>query len=101
MYLLWFNALRVLHRIWTGPWRRRVSRDPSNPHGRAVPQAASSGTGVQKASRAISRCGKWVPSDPLLQGASVCFLNYCYTTVGTTSWGDIAGPGAGVVYEHL
>ena len=51
MYLLWFNALRVLHRTWTGPWRRRVGRDPSSRHGRAVPQAASSGTGVQSVAR--------------------------------------------------
>ena len=29
MYLLCSDALRVLHRTWTGPWRRCVSRDPS------------------------------------------------------------------------
>ena len=32
MYLLSLNALRVLHRTWTGPWRRRATRDPSGRH---------------------------------------------------------------------
>ena len=55
MYLLWFNASRVSYRVLTGPWRRRVSRDPSSRHSRAVPHAASSGTGVQSVARHLAR----------------------------------------------
>ena len=44
MYLLTSNALRVLHRVSKGPWRRRASRDPSSRRGHAVPEAAVEGT---------------------------------------------------------
>ena len=44
MYLLCSNALRVLHRVLTGPWRRPVSRVPSSRLGGAVSEAAANGT---------------------------------------------------------
>ena len=44
MYLLFSNALRVLHRVLTGPRRRRMSEDPSSRHGFAVLEAAEKGT---------------------------------------------------------
>ena len=50
MYLLWFNASRVSYRVLTGPWRRRVRRDPSSRHGRAVTEAAVAGTARESVS---------------------------------------------------
>lgn len=39
MYRLCLNASSFAHRGLTGPWRRRVTRDPSSRHGRAVTEA--------------------------------------------------------------
>ena len=44
VYRLCFNALRVLHRTWTGSWRRRATMTPSSRHGHAMPEAAVEGT---------------------------------------------------------
>ena len=44
MYLLCFNASRVLHRTKTGRRRRSVSVYPSSRHGHALPEAAVEGT---------------------------------------------------------
>ena len=44
MYLLCYNALRVLHRTWTGTCRRRATMCPSSRHDRAVLEAAVEGT---------------------------------------------------------
>ena len=55
MYLLWFNASRVSYRVWMGSCARRVAMTPSSRHGRAVPHAASSGTGVQSVARHLAR----------------------------------------------
>ena len=63
MYLLCFNALRVLHRTKTGPCARRVRRDPSNPHGQATSETAATGTCVRIVARA-SRGSEKVPTGP-------------------------------------
>ena len=44
MYLLCWNASRVLHRVLTGSRRRRVCVTPSGRHGCAVTEAAVEGT---------------------------------------------------------
>ena len=44
MYLLCWNASRVLHRVLTGSRRRRVCVTPSGRHGCAVAEAAVEGT---------------------------------------------------------
>ena len=51
MYLLCFNASRVLHRTWMGSRRRCACVTPSSRHGRAVPEAAVEGTCVQSVAR--------------------------------------------------
>ena len=71
MYLLSENALRVLHRVLTGPWRRRVRRDPSSQHGRAVTESTVEGT------RAWTALGhrevqKEVSVTPLTVGCGLC-----------------------------
>ena len=55
MYLLCQNASRDSHRVLTGPWRRRVRRDPSSRHSRALPEAAGKGTRAWTASRPSPR----------------------------------------------
>ena len=42
------NALRVLDRTWTGPYRRRATMGPSRRHGRAVPPPAVKGTAAKR-----------------------------------------------------
>ena len=44
MYLLCWNASRVLHRTWKGTRRRRGTVCPSSRHGRGVSEAAVKGT---------------------------------------------------------
>ena len=51
MYLLCFNASRVLHRVLTGRCAQCVRTYPSNRLGRALPHAAMEGTRVQSAPR--------------------------------------------------
>ena len=51
MYRLGFNASSFSHRVLTGTWRRRATRCPSYRHGRAVPEAASGGTGAKSIAR--------------------------------------------------
>ena len=51
MYRLGFNASSFSHRVLTGTWRRRATRCPSYRHGRAVPEAASGGTGAKSVAR--------------------------------------------------
>ena len=64
MYLLCQNASRDSHRVLTGPWRRRVRRDPSSRHSRALPEAAGKGTRAWTASRPSPRFLQY----PLLLG---------------------------------
>ena len=66
MYLLCQNASRDSHRVLTGPWRRRVRRDPSSRHGRALAEAAMDGTRVQSAPRHRKGPEKFLP-EPLFQ----------------------------------
>ena len=57
MYLLRSGSSSFLLRTktgpWSMPWRRRVRRVPSNPHGRATSEMAAGGT---------STCAKSAPS---------------------------------------
>ena len=50
-YLPRSNALRVSHRTWMGACRRCVCMRPSGRHGRALAEAAVTGTRVQSAPR--------------------------------------------------
>ena len=63
MYRLSSSASSFSLRTKTGPRARRVSEDPSNPHGRATSETAAKGTGARSVARA-SRGSKKVPTRP-------------------------------------
>ena len=63
MYLLRSGSSSFLLRTKTGPWRRRVRRVPSNPHGRATSETAAGGTCAKSA----------------LGPSRGCILSYCET----------------------
>ena len=56
MYLLRSGSSSFLLRTKTGPWRRRVRRVPSNPHGRATSETAAGGTCAKSALGPSRRC---------------------------------------------
>ena len=51
MYRLSSSASCFSYRVFTGTWRRHAPRCPSSRRGRAVPEAASGGTGAKSVAR--------------------------------------------------
>ena len=77
MYLLSSNALRVLHQTWTGPWKRRATRDPSCVRCRRQLWRVH----TLRTSPAIARC-----RNVFLPYGSLCESSYIYVTYGPKRW---------------